>query len=322
MVNILNLWYNDAQRPHQENHMEEGFVVRFRGVRGNYCTPGAKTLEYGGNTACVEVWAGGRLIILDAGTGVVSLGDDLSAWHRKEKRPIVATVFFSHTHHDHTQGFPFFSPAYIATSTLYMFGPRTFDQDLEDALARAMLPPTFPVQLDELASFKIISTINQREVVLIGPENEPQIRNLYRDAIDVDADYVRVHALRSPFHPPGSGTSIYRIEWKGKSAVYASDTEGVENGNTSLIEFARGCDLLIHDAQYTEEEYIQMPRQGWGHSTPEMATLVAQKAEVKQLVLFHHDPHHDDDKLDEMEAHSRKLFPNTTMAREGLTIRL
>jgi phosphoribosyl 1,2-cyclic phosphodiesterase len=195
MVNISNLWYNTVKSASGEPYMEEGFVVRFRGVRGNYAVPGTTTLRYGGNTSCVEVWAGERLIILDAGTGVVSLGDDLSAWHRKVKRPIVATIFFSHTHHAHTQGFPFFAPAYIGTSTLYMFGPRTFDQDLEDALARAMLPPTFPVQLDELVSFKIISTINHSEVILIGPGNEPQIRNIYRDPIDVDADYVRVRAL-------------------------------------------------------------------------------------------------------------------------------
>ena len=104
--------------------------------------------------------------------------------------------------------------------------------------------------------------------------------------------------------------------------VYASDTEGVEGGDTSLIKFARDSDLLIHDAQYTQEEYVQAPKQGWGHSTPEMAALVAQKANVGQLVLFHHDPRHDDDMLDQMEVDAKKLFPNTSMAREGLTIRL
>jgi len=114
--------------------MEEGFVVRFRGVRGNYPTPGKETVKYGGNTPCVEVWADDRLIVLDAGTGLVSLGDDLLEWHQRAKRPIIATMFFSHTHHDHTQGFPFFMPAYVGSSTLYMFGPKTFDQDLEKAL--------------------------------------------------------------------------------------------------------------------------------------------------------------------------------------------
>lgn len=301
--------------------MEEGFVVRFRGVRGHHPTPGATTVRYGGNTPCVEVWAGGRLIILDAGTGLISLGEDLIAWHRETKRPIVATVFFSHTHHDHTQGFPFFVPAYLGTSTLYVFGPRTFDQDLEMALARAMLPPSFPRSLDELAAFKVISNIDENEAILIGPEHEPQIRNVHRNQIEVTPDTVRVRVLKSTFHP-GGGTSVFRIEWNGKSMVYASDTEGVVGGDTGLIRFARRSDLLIHDAQYTDKEYIETPKQGWGHSTPEMAAMVADRARVRQLVLFHHDPSHDDDRLDQMEAAAQQQFANTTMAREGLTLRL
>ena len=301
--------------------MEEGFVVRFRGVRGHHPVPGATTLRYGGNTPCVEVWAGGRLVILDAGTGLVSLGDDLMAWHQTTKEPIIATMFFSHTHHDHTQGFPFFTPAYIGTSVLYMFGPRTFDQDLEKSLARAMLPPTFPVQLEELASLKIISNLDRSEAILIGPEHQPQIRNIYRDSLQAGPDTVQVHVQRSSFHP-GGGVSLFRIEWNGRSVVYASDTEGVEGGDTSLIAFAKNCDLLIHDAQYTEYEYVEAPRQGWGHSTPEMATTVAREAQVGQLVLYHHDPDHDDDALDQMEAEAKTQFDQTILAYEGLTIRL
>jgi ribonuclease BN (tRNA processing enzyme) len=127
--------------------------------------------------------------------------------------------------------------------------------------------------------------------------------------------------LRSSFHPSG-GISVYRIEWNGKSLVYATDTEGVEGGDTFLVRHAEQCDLLIHDSQYTTEEYIQVPKQGWGHSTPEMATFVARKAQAKQLILFHHDPLHDDNKLDDMQAHAQKLFPNTLMAYEGLSVRL
>jgi ribonuclease BN (tRNA processing enzyme) len=104
--------------------------------------------------------------------------------------------------------------------------------------------------------------------------------------------------------------------------VYASDIEGVTGGDTALIDFAEGSDLLIHDAQYTTEEYVQFPKQGWGHSTPEMAAFVAERAQARQLVLFHHDPHHDDAKLDKMQASAQELFPNTIMAYEGLTIRL
>ncbi|MBN1581598.1 MAG: MBL fold metallo-hydrolase [Anaerolineae bacterium] len=301
--------------------MEEGFVVRFRGVRGSHPVPGPTTLKYGGNTSCVEVWAGGRLIILDAGTGIIGLGNDLMAWRGKTKRPITAAVFFSHTHHDHTQGFPFFVPAYQGSSTLYMFGPKTFDQDLEEVLSRAMLPASFPVTLYELKAFKIISNIDDAEVVLIGENNEPQVRNIYREQVQLDPNTVRVSLLRSTFHPP-SGVSLFRIEWDNKSIVYATDIEGVVGGDMRLSTFAQGAALLIHDAQYTQQEYVELPRQGWGHSTPEMATRVAQQARVGRLVLFHHAPKHDDAMLDDMEAYAQTLFPNTVMAYEGLTIRL
>jgi phosphoribosyl 1,2-cyclic phosphodiesterase len=301
--------------------MEEGFIVRFRGVRGIHPVPGEKTLRYGGNTACIEVWVGGRLIILDAGTGIVSLGNDLLRQHIQDKSPIVATMFFSHTHPDHTQGFPFFKPAYLGSSILYVFGPRTFDQDLQDALARAMLPPTFPVSLDELKSFNIISNINDAEIILIGPENEPQIRNIYRDNIHIDPDIASIRTLHRTAHPSG-GVRMFRIEWNGKSMVYASDIEGAVGGDTAVIGFAQGCDLLIHDAQYTSQEYVQAPKQGWGHSTPEMATLAAKRAHVKQLALFHHAPNHDDEMLDEVQASAKELFPNTIVAYEGLTVRL
>jgi len=156
---------------------------------------------------------------------------------------------------------------------------------------------------------------------LIGPDNEPIVRNIYRDRVELDKNMVQIRILRSMFHPSG-GVNVFRIEWGGKSMVYATDVEGVVGGDMRLAAFAKGADLLIHDAQYTRDEYIQTPRQGWGHSTPEMATFVAEMAQVGQLVLFHHDPAHDDARLDEMAASAQKLFPNTTMAYEGLTLRL
>jgi phosphoribosyl 1,2-cyclic phosphodiesterase len=301
--------------------MEDGFVIRFRGVRGGHPVPGKGTLRYGGNTSCVEVWAGERLLILDAGTGIVALGHDLMHWHQQVDKPIVATMLFSHAHHDHMQGFPFFVPAYQGSSTLYMFGPKTFDQDLEEALSRAMLAPTFPVSLEELPSLKIISNIHESEVILIGSEHQPQIRNVFREPIETDHETVRVDVLRSSFHPSGN-VSLLRIAWNGKSMVYATDTEGLPGGDSKLIELAAGCDLLIHDAQYTQEEYLGIPRQGWGHSTPEMAVTVAKKAGAQRLILFHHDPTHDDAQLDTMQAHAETLLPGTLLAYEGLTIRL
>jgi ribonuclease BN (tRNA processing enzyme) len=301
--------------------MYEGFVIRFRGVRGVHPVPGPTTLKYGGNTSCVEVWADGRPIILDAGTGIVSLGYDLMRWHKRTGMPIVATLLLSHTHPDHTQGFPFFSPAQEGSSTLYIFGPKTFDQDMADSLSRAMLPPSFPVLLEELPSLKIISNISPNQIVLIGADQKPQIRNLFRQKVEVAPDAVQVSILQSFFHPSGS-VNVFKIEWDNKGLVYATDIEGVAGGDQHLIRFCRGCDVLIHDAQYTMQEYLDVPRQGWGHSTPEMAALVARKAQVKQLVLYHHDPWHDDAKLDAMLAHAQTLFPATLMAYEGLTLHL
>lgn len=305
--------------------MDNKFVVRFRGVRGSYPVPGETTSRVGGNTACVEVWAGGHLIIIDAGTGIIGLGKDLMRRYLAcgKKEPIVATMLFSHTHHDHTQGFPFFEPAYEGTSVLYMFGPKTFYEDIEEALSRAMLAPTFPVALEELKSLKVMSNIEESEVVVLDKGRDLHILNVYRDEREDSPDAVEIGVMRSYAHPKG-GVSVYKISWAGKSMVYASDTESYVGGDTRLIEFARGTDLLIHDAQYTNEEYVTgpIPKQGWGHSTPEMAIAIAQAAKVKKLVLFHHDPSHDDDILAEIEKKAQEAFPNTILAYEGLTIEL
>jgi phosphoribosyl 1,2-cyclic phosphodiesterase len=285
--------------------------------------PGPKTTRFGGNTSCVEVWAGGHLIIIDAGTGIISLGRDLVEKYHKDGKPIVATILFSHSHHDHTQGFPFFDPAYLGTSVLYMFGPRTFYEDVEEALARAMLAPSFPVALDELKSLKVISNLDEWEVVVLNGGKELQVRNIYRDERVVPPAAVTISLLRSYAHPKG-GVSIYKIKWSDRSMVYASDIESYVGGDIRLINFAQNADLLIHDAQYTHEEYVggPVPKQGWGHSTPEMAMTVAKVAKVRQLVLFHHDPTHDDDTLARIEKEAQKDFPNTLLAYEGLTIEL
>jgi phosphoribosyl 1,2-cyclic phosphodiesterase len=302
---------------------KDKFVVRFRGVRGSYPVPGPTTTRVGGNTSCVEVWAGGHLIIIDAGTGIISLGKDLVKHYHEDGKPIVATMLFSHTHHDHTQGFPFFDPAYLGTSVLYMFGPKTFYEDVEEALARAMLAPSFPVALDELKSLKVISNLDEWEEVVLNEGEELQVRNIYRDERVVSPTAVKVSLLKSFAHPKG-GVSIYKIRWSDKSMVYASDTESYVGGDIRLINFAKNADLLIHDAQYTRQEYVGEPvtRQGWGHSTPEMAVAVAKAAEVKRLALFHHEPMHDDDTLARIEKETQREFPNTILAYEGLTIEL
>jgi phosphoribosyl 1,2-cyclic phosphodiesterase len=303
--------------------MAEEFLVQFWGVRGSYPVPGSLTVNVGGNTSCIQVRANGHLIILDAGTGIINLGSELEKEYEDSTELLVATILLSHTHHDHTQGFPFFKPAHWGQSVLYLFGPRTFYEDIEEALRRSMLAPAFPVALEELHSLKIISNIEESEAIILERGREPRLRNLYRDEVNPSEDAVKITVMRSYAHPK-DGVHVYRIEWQGKSLVYATDTESYAGGDTRLVRFAQGADLLIHDAQYTHREYTggKMPRQGWGHSTPEMAAGVAKMAGVGRLALFHHDPAHNDEMLAEMEASVKEIFPNTILAREGLTLTL
>ena len=301
--------------------MSGKILVRFWGVRGSYPVPGRLTINVGGNTSCVEVRADGHLIILDAGTGIINLGHALKREYETGDELLVATILFSHTHHDHTQGFPYFKPAHWGRSVLYMFGPRTFYEDIEEALRRSMLAPASPVALEELKSLKIISNVEESEAIVLERGRDPRLLNLYRDQVALGQDTVKITTLRSFAHPK-QGVHVYRIEWQGKCLVYATDTESYAGGDTRLIRFAEDADLLIHDAQYTEDEYRhgRVPTQGWGHSTPEMAANIARLAGVGQLVLFHHDPSHSDEVLTEMEASARELFPNSVLAREGMTL--
>jgi len=305
--------------------MPDDMIIRFWGVRGSYPVPGPRTMRFGGNTACVEVQAGAHTIILDAGTGIINLGSDLLRRARANGNlPVVATILFSHMHNDHTIGFPFFDPAYLGNSTLYIFGPKVFESDLEETLSHSMLPPSFPVGLDELASRKILRNVNETDLVLMGKnQTDVQVLNLYHDQIDPSSDNVRVRTYHSYAHPK-NGVNVYSISWRGKTVVYATDTEGYIETDRRLVKFATGADVLIHDAQYRKEDYINpaRPKQGWGHSTPEMAIAVARAANAKQLVLFHHEPQYDDETIAAMEAEAQREFPNTRSAHEGLELRI
>lgn len=293
------------------------FAVRFRGVRGSYPVPGPSSLLFGGNTSCVEVRVGGHLIILDAGTGIIGLGRELV----KKNIPVAATLLFSHTHHDHTQGFPFFEPADRESTVLYMFGPRDFGESLEESLARAMRAPTFPVSLNDLKSLRLVSNFaDESQVIIIEQETGCSLENVHRAGQNIHPDAVQIHMLRSYTHP--SGVNIYRISWRGKKLVYATDTESYVGGDSRLIAFARSADLLIHDAQYTDDEYVitTWAKQGWGHSTHSMALAACKQANVKRLAFYHHDPLHSDEQLLKIERECRQEFPNAFMAQEGLTV--
>jgi ribonuclease BN (tRNA processing enzyme) len=185
-----------------------------------------------------------------------------------------------------------------------------------------MAPPTFPIALNQTGSNKNMHTLRETGVLLIGPEG---VRVLPYSPSEVPENTLSVRALRSYAHP--QGVLIYRIEWEDHSIVIATDTEGYVKGDQRLVRFARGADVLVHDAQYTDEHYLGLKpglpaTQGFGHSTPAMATEVATQAGVGQLVMFHHDPNYDDETLAGMELQARKRFPNTRTAREGMEITL
>ncbi len=306
------------------------FFVRFRGVRGSYPVPGPGTVRYGGNTACVEVHAGNHLIILDAGTGIVGLGKDLMKTHNAtgedtaSRTPIVFTILFSHTHHDHTQGFAFFKPAYIPTSTCFLYGPRLLEEELEEGLRKSMVSPFFPVELEDLSSVRNIKSLHESEMIVYENGNSaPKILNFYRDNHTPAPDQVRIRFLHSLAHPNG-GVFVYRIESGGKSLVYATDTEGYVGGDQRLIQFSKGADLLIHDSQYMHPDYTHGEHlvQGYGHSTVDMAADAASQAGVKKLALYHYDPQYDDATIDQMQKRAQSIFKYSVASGEGLQIDL
>lgn len=305
---------------------QDKFVVRFWGVRGSYPTPGPTTVRYGGNTPCVEVEAGGYALILDAGTGIINLGRDLLRRSRERGKPVEAVLLFSHLHHDHTQGFPFFAPAFVPTTRLHLFGPDFLNSSPKVTLDTVMTPPYFPVRLAELNAWLSFATLREPDVLMIGESVGGVALGSANDpALQSDPDLIRVRVLRSYAHP--NGVLHYRIDWRGKSVVYATDTEGYVNGDRRLANFASGADLLIHDAQYTDEHYLGLApglptTQGYGHSTTSIAIQAAQVSHTRKLALFHHAPEYDDAQLDRIAEQVDRIHPGTLIAREGMVIRL
>lgn len=275
-------------------------LVRFWGVRGSYPAPGKATARIGGNSSCVEVVAGNEVLAFDAGTGIIGLGKRLVAEGSKK----LVHIFLSHLHHDHIEGLRYFDPIYRSDWQCRIYGPRTGRPSLEKTLSRTMDARLFPVSLDELDARLSIINLARRQTVELGSDSK-----------------VRVVAHHSNAHPK-VGVTMYRIEAFGRRIVYATDVEGPKGGFDDVASFATGADLLIHDAQYTDHEYFGAGRNkaGWGHSTVRMATEVAIKAGVKKLVLYHHDPSHDDKQVIELERLAKSLFRPTISAREGLEI--
>ena len=269
--------------------------VRFWGTRGSIAAPGPDTVRFGGNTSCVEVTTGGSdCFMFDCGTGARALGAKLVA---NTSKPISVTILFSHTHWDHIQGFPFFAPLFIPGSRITVCGPEGSGRSLREVLAGQMEFTYFPVEIGQLPATITFQELGEGTYEIGGAR--------------VVAQYLHHPAM----------TLGYRVEADGAAVVYACDHEPfsemlwhenparrhaefiVHEGDRRHARFMAGADMLIHDGQYTPEEFPS--KKNWGHSTYEYAVGLAAAARVRQVVLTHHDPAHDDALVEEIEARAR-----------------
>ena len=296
--------------------------MRFWGVRGSIPCPGPDTVKYGGNTSCLEIRADERLVIIDLGTGIRALGEWLMANDFKKKGRIDTDIFVTHTHWDHIMGFPLFTPIFLPVTKLRIRGPVTFEDDSLETIIGAQLSYRYwPVRAGELAADIKYEQIIETTLDLGG-------------GLKVTSKYLNHPIL----------CLSYRLEYMGKSIIAAYDHEPFRNlfpvdpadpgyneeaakegelaaaeENKKILNFYKGADILIHDAQYTTDEYSR--HLGWGHSTYEQAIDSAANAGVKKLVFFHHEPGRTDKRLEELEKnYGGASGLQVMMAREGLIL--
>lgn len=303
------------------------FKVKFRGVRGSFPVADKKFLQYGGNTSCVEINAGGHVIILDAGTGIVKVGDELmekyisSALETKERKPVCASVLLSHIHQDHILGLTFFKPMHLKSSKISIFGDGNESDILKDNLSNLVFGKTFPLDLNDIQCELDIHNLDENCVILLRDDCKAQL--VRKDEFDLQENDVVVTFYKSYVHPQ-NGVIIYKITYKGKSVVYATDKESYFGGDKKFVQFSKNCNLLIHDAQYTSEDYLNShsPKQGFGHSTYDMALEAMHQTGAKNLVFFHYEPSYDDSKLDKIKELYTSQNKNVYMAYEGLELNI
>jgi len=296
--------------------------IRFWGVRGSIPVPGKSTVRYGGNTSCVEVRADSEIIILDAGSGIRLLGLELD----KEfgPRSMKLTLLISHTHWDHIQGLPFFSPAYNQKNLIRVLGYEGARAGLAKILASQMETPFFPVSLRELPSHLAIEELKETDFQVGKVEvhskfaNHPGICAGYR--LFTRSGSIAYFPDNEPYEP----LKLHLASRDGISQEEARDFATAERAK--MVEFLQGCELAIMDTQYTDDEYAK--HIGWGHSSLSSVVSLALDANVVRLVLFHHDPNHDDEMIDKMLEHARALVAKSEKplkveaAREGAEILL
>jgi phosphoribosyl 1,2-cyclic phosphodiesterase len=287
--------------------------VTFWGTRGSVSTPGRITEKYGGNTPCVSVRINETQIIFDAGTGIRNLGIELLEEIKRDENPTILHLFLSHTHWDHIQGLPFFLPSYHKNTKLIIYGSHRKERFLASILKEQMDFDYFPVSMSSFAADISIKEMDDK-VIQIGP--------------------LVIDWQEQVYHPGGSVR--YKLNINGNKIVYATDVElnrifeNLKDNeiNQSLakdyMDFISDADLLIADAQYTEEEYPD--KIGWGHSSVPVLLETAFRSNVKQLAVFHHDPQHSDKFLDDLWMENRAKYHSSNRkmdvfwAREGMTL--
>lgn len=267
--------------------------VHFYGTRGSVPVCEQDYVRAGGNTSCILITSSiGRVSILDAGSGIRKLGNDLLARSIEQYDNIY--IGLSHTHWDHIQGFPFFKPAYDPKQhiTITIPGKGRHAKNLESIFQAQMQREFFPVSLENMGAAITFW--------------EPDVSSITTP--------FGVKVVISPHRHPG-GAYGYRFEDGGEILVYCTDVEHVDGIDPNVVALSRNADLLIHDAQYTPDELKE--KKGWGHSSWEQAVEVAEQAGAKRLALFHHDPEHTDSVLLRIEKECRSRFPDAFLAREG-----
>ena len=270
--------------------------VRFWGVRGSIACPGPEMIRYGGNTPCIEVRCGERILIFDAGTGLRALGNALI----KDTKIRDIDIFLTHCHLDHVIGLPFFAPFFTDGYRIRIWAGNLLPLDaIEQVTRRLMSSPLFPVQIDIFKA--AIEFHDFRSGDTLRPYDDIAVKTALLD------------------HPDGA--SGYRLEYGKRTFALISDTEGFPGKcDHNLVSLAREADLIVYDSTFTEGEVAS--RIGWGHSTWVRGARLADEAGAKQLCLFHHDPSHDDEFMDAVAAEANEARPGTTTAREGQIIEL
>jgi len=272
----------------------EQFSVRFWGVRGSIACPGDTHRKYGGNTSCLEVRCGEHLLVFDAGTGLRPLGESLAS-----VRGLHGDLFLTHTHLDHIVGLPFFAPLYDPSARFRLWaGHLQPHLTLLEALSKFMAAPLFPVPPQIFTGNISFHDFVAGETL----EPRPGVR-------------MRTAALNHP-----NGATGYRIEFDGRAICYVTDTEHVEGApDQSILNLIRGAQIVIYDCSFTDAEFPKY--KSWGHSTWQEGARLCDLAGAGKLVIFHHDPTHDDKAMDKIAKEAAKARPGTVVAREGLVLR-